>query len=100
MFRDVKSKNDGGMVFALNGHKKKYLYKEIKKENSWTQRIPKIDVEKNFKLISHSVKRGDALFFINQQLHKSDDQQNIVPRVSFVVRYLSNEYNKNLNLLP
>ena len=99
VFRSVKSKNDGGMVFALNGHKKKYVYSEVKQKNSWTQRIPKINVEKNFKLISPSVERGDVLFFINQQLHKSDDQHNVVPRESFVIRYLSNKFDKNLDLL-
>jgi hypothetical protein len=99
IFRDVKSKNDGGMVFAVNGHKKEYNYQEIKKKNSWTQRIPKINVEKNFQIISPSVARGDAVFFINQQLHRSDRQDNQIPRVSFVIRYLSNDFNKKLILL-
>jgi len=99
VFRNIKNKSDGGMVFAFNGYKKNYKFTQIKLKNSWTQKVPKVDVEKNFKLVSPEVKRGDAIFFIGNQLHKSDDQLNTIPRVSFVVRYLSNSNNKACELL-
>lgn len=100
IFRDVKSNKDGGMIFAINGHKKNYKFTEIQKKNSWTQKIPNISVEKNFKLFSPSVSRGDAIFFSGPQLHKSDDQENIIPRVSFVIRYLSNSKYDSYYPLP
>jgi hypothetical protein len=93
IFRNVKSDNDGGMIFALDGYKKNYNFKEIKNKNSWTQRIPDVDIEKKFQLISPKVNRRDAIFFIGPQLHKSDNQKNLLPRVSFVIRYLSNSKN-------
>ena len=92
-YRNVKSDNDGGMIFALDGYKKNYNFKEIKNKNSWTQRIPDVDIEKKFQLISPKVNRRDAIFFIGPQLHKSDNQKNLLPRVSFVIRYLSNSKN-------
>jgi hypothetical protein len=95
VFRDVKSNNDGGMVFAVGGHKKNYDYKFLKKKDNWTQKIPIIDIEKKFLLYSPQLKRGDVIFFIDRQLHKSDDQLNSIPRVSFVFRYLSNLKNKS-----
>jgi len=98
IFRDVKGKSDGGMVFADNGYKKNYKFTLVNLKNSWTQKIPKINVEKKFKLISPNVKRGDFIFFTGPQLHKSDDQFNSVPRVSFAIRYLSNT--KNINYYP
>ena len=70
--------------------KKNYGFKELKNKNGWTQRVPNVDVEKKFKLISPKVNRRDVIFFIGPQLHKSDDQKNLLPRVSFVIRYLSN----------
>ena len=90
IFRNVDSNNDGGMIFALDGYKKNYGFKELKNKNGWTQRVPNVDVEKKFKLISPKVNRRDVIFFIGPQLHKSDDQKNLLPRVSFVIRYLSN----------
>jgi len=100
IFRDVKGKSDGGMVFAVNGYKKNYKFTLVNSKNSWTQKIPNINVEKNFKSFSPNVKRGDAIFFTGPQLHKSDDQFNPVPRVSFVIRYLSNSKNINYHPLP
>tara|TARA_B100000900_G_scaffold336228_1_gene297954 strand:+ start:1135 stop:1914 length:780 start_codon:yes stop_codon:yes gene_type:complete len=99
IFRSVKSKDDGGMLFAANGYKKNYKFTEIKLKNSWTQRVPKINVEKNFQILSPNVKRGDAIFFIGNQLHKSDNQLNSIPRVSLVIRYLSSTNNKVCELL-
>ena len=93
IFRNVKSHNDGGMVFALDGYKKSYDFTEIKKKNSWRQKVPHVDVEKKFQLVSPKVNRRDAIFFIGPQLHKSDNQENPLPRVSFVIRYLSNTKN-------
>ena len=79
-----------GVVFALNGYKKSYDFTEIKNKDSWRQKVPNIDVEKKFQLISPKVNRRDVIFFIGPQLHKSDNQENSLPRVSFVIRYLSN----------
>jgi len=93
IFRNVNSHNDGGMVFALNGYKKSYDFTEIKNKNSWRQKVPNVDVEKKFQLISPKVNRRDVIFFIGPQLHKSDNQENSIPRVSFVIRYLSNTKN-------
>ena len=92
VFRNVKSNNDGGMIFALNGFKKNYKFSEIKLKNGWSQRVPKIDVEKEFQLFSPEINRGDVIFFIGPQLHRSDEQHNNIPRVSFVIRYLSDIY--------
>jgi hypothetical protein len=55
--------------------------------------VPHVDVEKKFQLVSPKVNRRDAIFFIGPQLHKSDNQENPLPRVSFVIRYLSNTKN-------
>ena len=90
IFRNVNSHNDGGMVFVQNGYKKSYDFTEIKNKDSWRQKIPNVDVEKKFQLISPKVNRRDVIFFIGPQLHKSDNQENSLPRVSFVIRYLSN----------
>lgn len=90
IYRNVDSKNDGGMCFAKNGNKQNYKYKEFKKNNSWTQRVPKLNVEKEFKVVTPKVNRGDVVFFEAKQLHKSDNQENTIPRVSLVIRYLSN----------
>ena len=92
VFRNVKSNNDGGIIFALNGFKKNYKFSETKLKNGWTQRVPKIDVEKEFQLFSPEINRGDVIFFIGPQLHRSDEQRNNIPRVSFVIRYLSDIY--------
>ncbi len=100
ILRDVKGKSDGGMVFAKNGYKKNYKFTQINLKNSWTQKVPKINVEKNFKSISPNVNRGDFVFFTGPQLHKSDDQFNSIPRVSFVIRYLSNLKDINYHPLP
>mgnify|MGYP003954120473 CR=1 FL=1 len=100
IFRDVMKENDGGMVFAVNGHKKNFSYKQVNLKNSWTQKIPKINIEKKFQLESPKVKRGDVIFFIGKQLHKSDNQLNPIPRVSFVFRYLSNLVGKTFVPLP
>jgi len=88
------------MVFAVNEHKKNYSYTQTNLKNSWTQKIPKVNVEKQFQLESPKVKRGDVIFFIGKQLHKSDNQLNPIPRVSFVFRYLSNLDNKGFVSLP
>jgi len=92
VFRNVKSNNDGGMTFAVNGFKKNYKFSEIKLKNAWTQRVPKIDVEKKFQTLTPEINRGDVIFFIGPQLHKSDEQYNDIPRVSIVIRYLSDVY--------
>jgi hypothetical protein len=95
IFRDVKKDNDGSLKFAISSNKINYSYRQIIKKNSWIQRIPKINVEKIFKTQSISIKRGDVAFFENKVLHKSDNQENTIPRISVVVRYLStNEKNK------
>ena len=59
-----------------------------------------INVEKNFKSVSPNVNRGDFVFFTGPQLHKSDDQFNSIPRVSFVIRYLSNLKDTKYHPLP
>lgn len=99
VFRNVSGNNDGGMVFAKNGYKKNYKFKEVKKKDSWVQRIPKINIEKKFELVSPKINRKDAIFFIGPQLHKSDNQTNLLPRVSFVIRYLSKSQNKTYQKL-
>ena len=63
------------------------------KKKQLTQRIPKIDVEKNFDILTPTVSRGDVIFFEGKQLHKSDNQTNKIPRVSIVIRYLANTKN-------
>ena len=98
LFRDIKHKGDGGMCFAKEGNKKNYKYSEFKEKNSWTQRIPKIDVEKNFDILTPTVSRGDVIFFEGKQLHKSDNQTNKIPRVSIVIRYLANTKNNFLKI--
>ena len=47
----------------------------------------------SIQLVSPKVNRRDAIFFIGPQLHKSDNQENPLPRISFVIRYLSNTKN-------
>ena len=65
-----------GVVFALNGYKKSYDFTEIKNKDSWRQKVPNIDVEKKFQLISPKVNRRDVIFllgpsFINQTTKKT-----------------------------
>lgn len=93
LFRSIKTKNDGGMKFAKNSHNKNYPYVESFKKNGWRQRIPQIDVEKKFEIINIGLNRGDLVFFENKLLHKSDEQDNSLPRIAFVIRFISNGNN-------
>ena len=61
--------------------------------------MPKIDVEKTFKVVNIGLERGDVVFFENKLLHKSDDQQNDLPRVAFVIRFISNGINNSFSVI-
>jgi hypothetical protein len=99
LFRSIKTENDGGMKFAKGSNYKNYPYVETLKKNGWRQRVPKIDVEKTFKVVNIGLKRGDVVFFENKLLHKSDDQQNDLPRVAFVIRFISNGINNSFSVI-
>jgi len=89
LFRDIKKDNDGGLKLAVGSHKKNYKYRAYKARNGWRQKVPKINVEKNFKIFSTNLNRGDVVFFENKLMHKTDLQLNDLPRVAVVFRYFS-----------
>lgn len=85
--RNVKKKNDGGLIFADN--KNKILdYKKVLKKDDYEQRIPKINVEKKMKIIHEGADRCDAILFDANLLHKSANNNNCLPRIAIVVRYI------------
>ena len=49
-----------------------------------------IDVEKKYKIVCNKTSLGDVIVFESKVLHKSDQQTNVIPRVSFVIRFISN----------
>lgn len=99
LFRSIKNKNDGGMKFAFGSNRKDYPFVESIKKNGWRQRIPTINVEEKFKIVNIGLSRGDVVFFENKLLHKSDDQQNKIPRVAFVIRFISNGKKNRFNVI-
>ena len=90
LFRDLKDKNDGGLQFAATGNETNFEYREIKKKDSYIQRVPTIDIKKNFETISVGANIGDAIIFENKSVHRSDINNSKTPRVATVFRYLSN----------
>ena len=99
LFRDIKDKNDGGLQFAITGNKIDFDYKEFKKKNSYTQRVPKLNIEKTYKTLSVGAKVGDAIIFENKSVHRSDVNSSKIPRVATVFRYLSNPNNQLFEVL-
>lgn len=99
LFRSINPKNDGGMKFAKGSNIKNYPYKESFKKNGWRQRVPKINVEKKFKVVNIGLRRGDVVLFENKLLHKSDEQLNDLPRVAFVIRFISNGTNNAYKII-
>ena len=87
------------MKFAKNSHQKNYKYKESFKKNGWRQRIPTFDVDKKFRIINIGANRGDLILFENKLLHKSDVQNNELPRVAFVIRFISNGVNGTYRMI-
>ena len=100
LFRNIKKDNDGNIKFAIGSHKKNYKYKSFKIKNGWRQKVPKINVEKNFKVFSTRLNRGDIVFFENKLMHKTDIQLNDLPRVAIVIRYLSSNNPKAFQTMP
>ena len=90
ILRNVGAKNDGGMLLAEKSNKKNYSFKYEKLKDAWTQKIPLIDVEKKYKIVCNKTSLGDVIVFESKVLHKSDQQTNVIPRVSFVIRFISN----------
>ncbi len=99
LFRDINDKNDGGLQFAITGNKTDFDYKEIKIKNSYTQRVPIINIEKNFQTLSVGAKVGDAIIFENKSVHRSDINNSRIPRVATVFRYLANPNNQLFKVL-
>ena len=89
IFRDVTSLNDGSLKVAQKSNKKIYGYTAKKNKNGYLQKIPKINVDKNFKVKSLNLKRGDAVIFEHNTFHKSDDQNNSKPRIGIVVKLVN-----------
>ena len=98
LFRDVQSNNDGSLKIALNSNKKLYGYIKKKNKNGYLQKIPKINVEKNFKIKSLKLNRGDAVAFEHNTFHKSDDQNNPKPRIGIVVKFLADGHKDQFHI--
>ena len=90
ILRNVSSNQDGGMLLAEESNKRNYPFKQEKAKDSWTQKVPLINVEKKYKVVCKKTQLGDAIFFESKVFHKSDEQTNELPRVSFVIRFISN----------
>ena len=99
LFRDLKDKNDGGLQFAATGNETNFKYKEIRKKDSYIQRVPTIDINKSFETISVGANIGDAIIFENKSVHRSDINNSKTPRVATVFRYLSNVGNQSYKVL-
>tara|TARA_B100000780_G_C21115473_1_gene451234 strand:+ start:1214 stop:1951 length:738 start_codon:yes stop_codon:yes gene_type:complete len=89
LFRDIKKDNDGGLKFNLGSNKKIYKFKNFKTAGGYRQKIPRINVDKKFKIFSTDVNRTDVIFFEGKLMHKTDQQLNIIPRVAIGIRYIS-----------
>ena len=89
LFRDINKDNDGGLKFNLGSNKKIYKFKNFKTKVGYRQKIPVINLEKNFKVFSVNVKRTDAIFFEGKLMHKTDKQLNDIPRIAICIRYIS-----------
>ena len=95
----MKDKNDGGLQFAATGNETNFKYKEIRKKDSYIQRVPTIDINKSFETISVGANIGDAIIFENKSVHRSDINNSKTPRVATVFRYLSNVVNQSYKVL-
>jgi hypothetical protein len=89
LFRDIKKDSDGGLKFNLGSNKKIYKFKDFKTLGGYRQKIPRINVEKNFKVFSFDINRTDAIFFEGKLMHKTDTQLNDIPRIAIGIRYIS-----------
>ncbi len=86
LFRDLE-RIDGPMVICRGSHKQLFEYERVPVEGGLTQLRVDDSIANQFEQVPCELKRGDAILFHPNLIHKTLENQSQIPRTSGIVRF-------------
>lgn len=88
LFRNLKVE-DGPMIVARGSHKEVYPYSHSREPGGVTQYSIEDSITSRFEHVPCAIKRGDAVLFHRDLIHKTGDNLVNQPRISIIIRYFN-----------